>query len=234
MSDDIPKPNKVIPDPDMKSLLDLFKQEIFISLNCHALATVQSFDSAKQTVKATLNYKRSFGGKLSDYPVLVDVPIIILTGGKAALTMPIASGDTCLILFNDRDIDNWFSGGQVAALASQRMHSFSDGIALIGLRSSKNPVDDYDEDRAVLKNDKAKVAVGASLIEISNNLYNLNSILQELVTEINTLVAQTAAITVTAVVPGPGVSGPPANAAAITAIAAQLTATAVKIAGLLE
>lgn len=225
---------KPVNSPDMKALLDLFKVDVLQSINCHAVAKVQSFDPDDQTLTATINYKKSLNGKLLDYPVLVDCPVVILSGGTAALTMPIAANDDCLILFNDRDIDLWFSSGQVGELASQRLHSFSDAIALVGLKSTLNSLDDYDSDRAVLRNDEAKIAVGATLIEISNNLYNLNDLLQELLTEVQNLVTQTAAITVSAVTPGPDVSGPPVNAAAITAIGTQVAATATKIAGLLE
>ena len=78
------------------------------------------------------------------------------------------------------------------------------------------------------------VGVGETLVKIANDQYDLGALLQELITEIKSLVTQTSAITVTAVTAGSGVSGVPANAAAITAIGTQLTTTANKIAGLLE
>lgn len=223
---------------DLVDLLELHKKDILLSLNCHAIATIQSFDPVKQTVEATINYKKTSlrpGPKAgiyvpvtTFYPVLIDCPAIILRGGNAALTLPITKGDTCLILFNDRDIDQWFKSGQVGPVATQRLHSISDGIALIGLSSLANPLPDYDPDRAVLYNGEAKVAIGPSLIEISNNLFTLNELLQELVTDVKNLVTQTAAITVTAF------NVPPSNAAAIIAVGVQLTATATKIGELLE
>lgn len=218
-------------------VFNLFQKQIMLALNCHAIATVQSFDSAKQTVRATINYKKTFFRKDSDgtyvpvqkdFPILIDCPVIVLRGGKSSLTFPVATGDTCLILFNDRDIDNWFSSGQNVPCATQRLHSFADGIALIGLSSKANALQNYDTARASLNNDKAKVAVGPELIEVSNDLYTLNGLLQELVTDVKNLVTQTALISVTAF------NVPPTNAAAITAVAAQLTATAAKIGGLLQ
>ncbi|CAK9250669.1 unnamed protein product [Sphagnum jensenii] len=79
--------------------------------------------------------------------------------------MPIAQGDQCLILFNDRSIDNWFTSGQVQPLASSRLHSFSDGIALVGLNYLNNGVTkltNYDSTRAVLRNSTTGVGVSST------------------------------------------------------------------------
>jgi hypothetical protein len=237
--------NRVNSDPSMKDLLDLFKKEIFLSLNCHTLATIQSFDPVTQLVSATINYKKAilradpltgvYSQVLVDFPVMIDCPVIILQGGGASLQLPIANGDTCLILFNDRDIDNWLQSGQVGPLATQRLHSFADGIALIGIRSVNNAFTDFDTTRAVLKGPGyTSIGLSATKIRIKNNVQNLNDLLQTLITEIKSLVTATAAITVTGVTPGLGVSGVPANAAVITAIGTQLTTTATQIGELLE
>lgn len=124
-----------------------------LSLNCHGIATIQSFDPATQTVVATMNYLKSFENPNSSngyftmkYPIIVDCPVFILQGGGSGITFPIQAGDTCLILFNDREIDTWFSTGQVRAPGIQRFHSFSDGIALIGLRPATNAFAEYDDE----------------------------------------------------------------------------------------
>jgi hypothetical protein len=230
-------------DPSLRDLLDLHKKDILLSLNCHALATIQSFDSASLKVTASMNYKKSilqrdsdgnYSTVLHDYPVLLDMPVVILGGGPAQVTFPIQAGDTCLVLFNDRDIDNWFQSGQVGPVASNRLHSFADGIALVGVRSQANPIENYDETRAGLSWGQTVVQVSEDKIKLANALYTLNELLQELVTDINLLVTQTAALTVTGVTSGLGNSGVPANAAAITAVGVSLAATAVKIGELLE
>lgn len=188
-------------DPTLKDVLDLHGQNIMQSINCHAIAQIQSFDSEKQTVTATIMYSKTVFTKNSDneyvpeqkpYPILVDVPVIILGGNKANLTMPITKGDECLILFNDRDIDNWFNGNKSGPVNSSRLHSISDGFALIGIGRN---VSSYDGDRAVIKNDKAMIAVGTSKIEISNDTRNLFTILDGLLTQLNTLLSTMATAT---------------------------------------
>lgn len=209
--------------PNLRDVLDLMKKDILLSLNCHAIATVQSFDPSVQTVTATINYKKSitttdengiYKTSYIDYPLLLDVPVVILGGGQAQITFPIAAGDTCLILFNDRDIDNWFQSGQVGPLASSRLHSFADGIALVGLRASSAPLEDYDITRAKLAWGETMVGVSASKVKIANTLYTLNGLLQELITQIEL-------ITVVCAAPG-NASSIPANAAAIAAVATKI------------
>lgn len=165
-------------EPSLSDLLNLLKKEIFFDLNCHHLATIQSFDSAKQTVTATINYTKTlfelntetglYVPRQISYPLLVDVPVIVLGGGNAHLTFPIAKGDQALILFNDRNIDNWFQSGQAGPVANSRAHSFSDGLALIGLNSLNTLISAYDLVRTVLRNGTTGVGVGATQVKIYN------------------------------------------------------------------
>ncbi len=231
------------PDPDLADLFQLWKKDILLNFNCHHVATIQSFDSAKQTVTATINYKKTYILKgtdnvyspvLKDYALLIDVPVIIIQGGNASLTMPITQGDECIILFNDRDIDNWFQSGQVQGTATSRLHSFSDGFALIGVNNLRKVLSGYDATRAALNNGTTRVAVGANKILIENMTTTLNTQLQALTTQLTMLTAALAALTVTGVQGGGGTSGVPANAAAITAIGTNISNIATQLGNLLE
>lgn len=231
-----------ITEPSLSDLLQLLKKDIALNTNCHHIATIQNFDPEKQTVTATINYKKTYLKRgengvytsvLVDYPQLLDVPVISLQGGQASLTMPIAAGDECLILFNDRDIDNWFQTGQIQANASSRLHSFSDAFALIGVNSQANVIPDYDPDRASLNFGTTRVAVGEDKVLVENEDTTLNTLLQQLIDNLKDLVTQVAAITVTCAGPG-SPSSTPINITAINAITTDLMATADDIAGLLE
>ncbi len=147
-------PQNLIPnEPELKDLLDLHKKDIFLGLNCHAIATIQSFDPTQQTASATVNYKKTYfkpnaqgvyRATLVDYPQLIDCPVLCLGGGAGSLRFPIAAGDECLVLFNDRDLDVWFQGSSSSAVATPRLHSFSDAIIIVGIRSLANVLTDYD------------------------------------------------------------------------------------------
>ena len=236
-----------VADPQLPDVLDMLKQNVFRDLNCHAIATVKEFNiksigsSFRAMVTAQINYHKTYFSKdtgtgqytpkLFPYPLLVDCPAIIFSGGRASLQLPISVGDQCLILFNDRDIDNWNKGAINSGVNTPRMHSLSDGIALVGLNIL--PDSDYDSDRAVLKNGDAMVALGEDLIEISNATRNLKTILNNLITAVNSLVSATAAITVLCSTPG-SPSGPPINAAAINAVTTSLNNVATQLGELLE
>ena len=184
-------------DPKLKDLLDIWKKEILLNFNCHHIGTVQSFDTENQTATATINYKKTYfqldrasglyKSILVDYPILVDCPVICLGGGKGALMFPIAQGDECLISFNDRDIDTWFQGATGAAVATGRLHSFSDGIITVGVRSLANVLTDYDPARVVLRNKDAKIALGETLIKIANDTQDIKTILNDLISKIEGL-----------------------------------------------
>jgi hypothetical protein len=236
--------NQVPNEPSLSDLLNLLKKEIFLDLNSHHLATIQSFDAERQFVTATVNYtKTSFQrNKQSgvynpvqlNYPLLVDVPVVVLGGGAARVTFPIQQGDQCLVLFNDRNIDNWVQSGQVGPVANSRAHSFSDGFALIGPNSLASVIDNYDTVRAVLRNGSAGVGVGPSLIKIYNATTTLNTLMQQILSQIETLANAAAAITVTGITGGPGTSGPPVNASALSAVATAITSLATQLGDLIE
>lgn len=235
----------LLTDPKLADVLAEVQRGVKLWLNCHHLATIQSFDPVKQTATATINYKRSvqtldtttgrYSTSLVDYPILSDCPVFYPFGGSGGFTYPLQKGDQCMVAFNDRDMDNWFSGALPGDLDSHRLHSFSDALIFVGVRPETNPIKDFDTSRPALRNfdGSARVAIGPNLIEISNNLYTLNQLLQELVNDVKTLVSATAAITVP-VSTAPGISGPPVNAATITAVSTSLTNTANKISGLLQ
>ncbi len=142
-------------EPQLADLLSLQKKGIFLSLNCHHIGTIEKFDATQQTAQVSINYKKTYfrpnpqtganEPQLIDYPVLLDCPVVVLGGGGAGLTFPIAPGDECIVLFNDRDINTWFQGNSSAGNPTPRLHSLADGIALVGVRSLPNVLQDYEE-----------------------------------------------------------------------------------------
>ena len=136
------------------------KTEIFAGFTCHQVGKIESINPAGPVATVSLliqrvvfNLEQGIGAGLQltptivDYPVLVDVPVFVLSGGGAVITCPVESGDDCLVLFNDRDIDNWFATGAPAQPLTARMHHLSDGLALVGWRSEAQPDHDLADGR---------------------------------------------------------------------------------------
>lgn len=235
-------------EPTLKDLLDLYQKQTLLGFNCHHIGTIQSFDSEKQTAQVSINYKKTyfqFSGEtqdtvpiLIDYPIIADCPVIVLGGGPVRITFPIAQGDQCILLFNDRDIDNWYSGSTTSANSTPRLHAFTDAIVLVGPNNLNTVIDSYDAVRALITNGAVKNGVNPTnnKLTLENEENSLNDLLQDLCTQLQNLITQLATLTVTGVTPGGPlqVSGIPFNAVAITAIGTNIAVIATDIASLIE
>ena len=149
--------NLHIETSDLLYLLNLIKNEVKTEINCHAIGTIQTFDPLTQTCTVLFNYQKvlkkrnattpapnQFSDVVIAYPVLIRVPVIILGGGSAYLTFPITTGDTCLLLFCDRDIDGWLESGITTNPPfTTRLHDLSDAVALVGLHSIVKAITNY-------------------------------------------------------------------------------------------
>ncbi len=156
--------------PSQTTILDELKKSIFTNLNCVNIGTIESFDSSDQTASIQLSIKSiesiSPDGTrtLKDRALLEKCPCVVLSGGDSYLTFPIKKGDSCIVLFNDRQIDNWFTSGDGSAPdVVLRKHDLSDGLAIVGIRNLLNKIPDYLEDGARLRFDES------SKIEITEN-----------------------------------------------------------------
>lgn len=125
-------------DPDLADIILKVKNDVAYSLFCVQIGTIQVYDPVKNTATITINFKRQIpDGSVIEYPLLVDCPVFILSGGDSSFTMPIKTGDQCIILFNDRNIDNWYYSGAVDVPDTPRAHNIADGMALVGIRNLK-------------------------------------------------------------------------------------------------
>lgn len=119
--------------PDLDDLFDIVKTETFANLNCIQIGKIESVNISEQSAEIELQVKRRVNGSIINYPLLIDCPVIVLQGGGAYVDFPVAAGDFCLVLFNDRDIDNWWLAATSKEPRTLRKHSLSDGFALVGI-----------------------------------------------------------------------------------------------------
>lgn len=196
-----------IADPDLSDVLDKQKNLLFGALNCVQVGTIESFNPATCTAQVSINCKRKLNtGEIYDYPLLTDCPVFVLTGGTASLNMPPVKGDTCIILFNDRSIDNWFLTGEVAVPSSSRMHSLSDGMCLVGVRPLTNPPS--------FSVGKVGINAGTNLLELKNSITDLKTLVDGLIDDLIGLVTTNCVV-------GNPVALSPATIAILTARKAQ-------------
>lgn len=126
------------PELSLRAALEGFGAALRVALPC----VVAEFDPARMTVRAAPAIKARVLGDLgwesAEMPLLLDVPVVFPGGGGFALTFPVLPGDECLVVFADRCIDSWWQSGGVQEQAAHRLHSLSDGFALVGVRSLPN------------------------------------------------------------------------------------------------
>lgn len=205
-----PNLNQFVSTPKLDDLLTLFERQILLNFNCHHVGTIQSFDPVTQKATVLVAYKRTYWTRIPnndkgvyspkqvDYPPIIDCPVFVLGGGNQYLSFAIKPGDECMVLFNDRDFDNWYSYSQVTPVATGRLHSFSDGAVLVGLRSFNHSISGYDMARAIFGNSlMAYVGVSDTKVKIANTLFTLKGVLDDLIDQIKAIIVNTSTGAVT-------------------------------------
>lgn len=141
--------------PDLAEFMSRRMNDISSRLNCLTIGTIISFNATNQTAIISVNFQKVVKGvtptgilgeatnEIINYPTLVNVPVVFMNGGGGYLTFPIIPGDTCILLFCDRDMDIWFATGQVVPPNSERVHDINDAIALIGIRNLQQSLGGY-------------------------------------------------------------------------------------------
>jgi uncharacterized protein YbaR (Trm112 family) len=210
--------------PELRTVLDQVKRQTMLAINCVQIGTIQEYKAATNTAKVRINFQMLMGnGEIVEYPILDDCPVFTLSGGDAFVSCPIASGDNCIVLFNDRNIDNWYLRGDITTPADKRAHSIADGIVLVGVNPINDPKNTPLNSLCINGGPKKVSIINDSGEDLKTLLASINTTIKDTIdtikemnTEINALVDLITAITVS--VPALGTSGPPLNAAAITGV----------------
>ena len=82
-------------------------------------------------------------GAAYESDILPDVPVIMPAGGGALISLPVAVGDTVMLMFSMRSIDEFLAsdGTTLQTPFSKRTHHLSDAVAITGLFTEVNSPD---------------------------------------------------------------------------------------------
>lgn len=96
-------------------------------------ATIISFDAGTciASVKPTMTYYKSDGTTL-DYPVIIGVPVFMPKAGSSQITYPVKAGDSCLLVFAERSIDEWMGKGN-SDNHDPRRYDLTDAFCFVGM-----------------------------------------------------------------------------------------------------
>ena len=148
------------------------------SFNCIKIGRITSVNTSNQTVSVQILHKRINESnlvkrELRDYPLLQDVPFVVLGGGNSYLSFPISVGDNCLLLFNDYEIDRWWDTGESLPANFERKHDISDAFALVGVHSMVDLIQGYSNYVHLKYSDNSSITVG-EVIDITNAQTNVS------------------------------------------------------------
>lgn len=163
-----------------------------------------------------------------DLPVIQRVPLVEPRTSSAFISLPIKKGDPVLMIFSDRALENWIgSDGSIPVEPLDiRQHDITDAFAILGgwpeamagNRPGQNP-DDLD----IQVETGVKILIGNGADELLGLAHEAFTKLKEVAEELSTHLTDIQTMTMTAVEPGAGVSGPPL-AADVTKFATSKTA----------
>lgn len=97
------------------------------------VGTIISFNAANciASVKPALQYHVA-DGRIIDYPVITGVPVFMPRAGNAQITYPVKAGDSCLLVFSERSLDEWIGKGD-ADNHDPRQYDLTDAMAFVGM-----------------------------------------------------------------------------------------------------
>lgn len=159
---------------DENTILTLLQQKIFSTLNCIRIGVIQKFDKTTQTAIIQMVDKVQLNNEIVNQPLLLDVPCVFLGNSMSYLTIPVQTGDNCLLFVNDRDIENWYITNTLNVPATKRKHNISDCFALVGIRNSINQLTNFDNENINLTFN-SNLKLGENISNTTNNDFVVNA-----------------------------------------------------------
>ena len=130
-------------------------------------AKVVSYDAAtnRASVKPVGTYTTKDFQEI-EYPTIHSVPMQFPcgVGGTAGVTFPIKAGDGCIVIFADREIEQFLSG---SFCDDMRSHSMNDAYAIPGLYSQAAPTVKNNSNDVCLFNAGSLVVLNGGALRIT-------------------------------------------------------------------
>lgn len=124
---------------------------------------IQSFDPVTQTATVqpavTEVVRFAAGPQALQMPILSLVPVILPRAGSWAITLPLAEGDECIVIFADMCIDAWWQNGGVQNQIERRRHDLTDCFCIPGPWSQPRVLSNYSTASAQVRSDDGTVVI---------------------------------------------------------------------------
>lgn len=181
----------------LTDVIEAVKNNIYSNLNCHNIGRIIDYNKEMNTCTVEiLQVKQWYEQKF--YPTIIPNVPLVTFGTFNCRIMPSNPVDNyCILLFLDRNIDNFMETGEAQVPATERMHSISDCVALLTINPDTSETNLYDENALTLSNKDTindieyqsyikikpnKININADKIIIENSIRNLSTLIQGLLT----------------------------------------------------
>lgn len=121
--------------PSWPAILDAAASTALGGVHTALPCIVRSYAVATQTVEC----ESVVEPEPTPYPIFTGVPVMWPGGAAGFLHVPLAAGDTVLVLFSEEDFSKWWDTGSKSAPAVLARHGLH-AIAIPGLRRAKAPL----------------------------------------------------------------------------------------------
>lgn len=169
----------------INDVLEQVKSNIFSTLNCHNIGRIIEYNAETNTATIETMVLRKFYNEILQPSLIMDVPILTFGTKNARITMPNPVGCYVVLLFMDKNIDNFLETGEQHLSPTDRTHSISDCVALLTIDSSVDEQPLYDDNALTLSNKgiiedveyQTFIKVKPNTVSIENNKQNLSDLI---------------------------------------------------------
>ena len=120
---------------EQKQIIDIMMRALDDALsNVHTVTIAKVTTVNGTTIDCQPVINRVVDGKSVQLPEFIEVPPIFMQGGGSYIALPVSVGDYCVLLFTERCYDRWYDGQDFQSPLELRMHDYSDGLAIVGIK----------------------------------------------------------------------------------------------------
>ena len=121
----------------MGQAFQFFEEQLCKKIHTAIPAIIVSYDPAtrRAQVRPAVDLLLTDGSTMPR-ALISDVPVLMPAAGGWAMVLPLAAGDTVLLLFCERDISGFKQDRDASRLPSNRVMSEADAVAVAGFGSS--------------------------------------------------------------------------------------------------
>jgi len=125
-------------EPSLTQVIASAIDDKLIDVHTALPGVVQSYDKATQTAEIELQVRRALQTENGEYtteelPILPNVPVIFARTSQFYISLPVKTGDSGIVIFNEAIIDQWRSLGKSASPTDIGRHTLAAGVFLPGL-----------------------------------------------------------------------------------------------------